>query len=113
MRCDEFMAQLEQPDLQEGGSWPRELVRHARDCPDCGAIHDIFQAISGEVATLPRRTQGDSTDGDAGSVLVAVHESLPRSALRTSLRRALIVASAAATAAVLAVILPSVAGALW
>jgi hypothetical protein len=113
MRCEEFIDQLEQRDLQEGGSWPPDLERHARDCPHCRDIHDIFQAISGEIATLPRRTLDADADGAAGSVLVAVHESVPRSSLRRSLRRALIVASAGATAAFLLVIVPAMADVLF
>jgi len=74
MHCDEFLARLDDPGLQEGGTWPRELLSHACSCRRCSEVLAIFQSISGEVAALPRATP-PWVDGE--SVLLSVHEGLP------------------------------------
>jgi len=74
MHCDEFIARLDDPGLQEGGIWPRELLSHACGCRRCSEVLTIFQSIRGEVAALPRATC-QPVDGE--SVLLSVHEGLP------------------------------------
>jgi len=107
MNCNEFITNLEDPDLQEGGDWSVELLAHAKICTRCREVLDIFQSIRGEVATLPRRTRLVDTDS---SILLSVHEAIPQVApSRTSspLYRAMFVATSAALAAILVLLVPA------
>ena len=74
MHCDDFIARLDDPGLQEGGTWPRELISHACGCSRCSEVLTIFQSIPSEVAALPR-AKPIPMDGD--SLLISVHEGLP------------------------------------
>lgn len=108
MNCDEFITNLEDPDLQEGGDWAEDLLAHAKLCRRCGEVLDIFQSIRGEVATLPRRTRLVDTDS---SILLSVHEAIPQAppppATGTPLYRAMIVATSSVLAAILLLLVPA------
>jgi len=108
MDCEEFIINLEDPDLQERGDWTEEMLAHARVCERCSEVLDIFQSIRGEVAALPRRTQLVDTDS---SILLSVHEAIPQAPPppRTSspLYRAALVAVSAALAALLVLLVPA------
>ena len=107
MYCEEFLRNLEDPDLQEGGSWSDELLTHAQSCSRCGEVLDIFRSIPGEVATLPRATKLVDTDS---SILLSVHEAIPQvapAAGGSPLYRAMIVAASAALAVILVLLVPA------
>ncbi len=74
MRCEEFLAWLEDPALQEGGPWPQEILLHARRCSRCAEVLAIFTAIPSEVARSPRA----SDDGEEpAAVVLALHNGIP------------------------------------
>ncbi len=104
MRCDDFLAWLEDPSLQEGGPWPQEILVHARRCPRCAEILAIFQAIPGEVSLLPR-SSGD--DEEPAAVLITIHDGIPVvTPASVRRRRAAVRVALAAAAALLLVALP-------
>jgi hypothetical protein len=108
MNCDEFITNLEDPDLQEGGDWCEDMLAHAEACRRCGEVLDIFQSIRGEVATLPRRTRLVDTDS---SILLSVHEAIPQVSpppvTSSPLYRAMLVATSALLAAMLVLLVPA------
>ena len=74
MRCEDFLAWLEDPALQEGGPWPQQILLHARRCSRCAEVLAIFTAIPSEVARSPRA----SDDGDEpAAVVLALHNGIP------------------------------------
>jgi hypothetical protein len=103
LRCDEFIARLEDRHLQEGGPWPQDLLIHASCCPRCGEILAIFQSIPRQVTRLPRglRLRSDQRT----TVVLSIHEGIPAS--RHPLRRLWIALSGIAAAVLLALALPA------
>ena len=95
MHCDEFISRLDDPGLQEGGTWPRELLSHACDCRRCSEVLTIFQSIPGEVAALPRAKPAPVA-GD--SLLLSVHDALPVAPRWRSLLRVMAALASSANA---------------
>ena len=108
MQCDDFLRNLEDPDLQEGGAWSDDLIAHAQNCGRCSEVLDIFRSIPDEVATLPRATRLVDTDS---SILLSVHEAIPQAVppprTGSPLYKAMLVAASAALAAIAVLLVPA------